>query len=251
MISILLLGYGNVGQHLHRAMQGVTGVTVQQIYNRSFVENIETPQTQKLSDITEADVYIIAVPDDVIGDFSAKLPFRNKLVVHTSGGAHMEVLSNANRRGVFYPLQTFSKNTEVNFSTIPICVEAENKDDLKLLKKLGSNISKNVTEISSEEREQLHVAAVFINNFTNHLYHIAETISAKNKMEFDLLKPLIAETAKKIETLSPSQAQTGPAKRNDTKTIEKHLKLLEGSAYRELYEKLTESIKKSESFDTT
>jgi len=245
MISITIIGYGNVGQHLHNALQNASGVGVQQIYNRSFIKNLNTPQTQNLSDIVEADVCIIAIPDNLIGDFSAKLPFQNKLVVHTSGGANIDALSKNNRRGVFYPLQTFSRNTEVNFSNIPICVEAESNDDVTLLKKLGHSISEKVNKISSEEREHLHVAAVFVNNFTNHLYHIAETITTTHKLDFNLLKPLLTETANKIKNRSPSQVQTGPAMRNDSKTIEKHLKLLEGSDYKELYKQLTNSIKSS------
>ncbi|WP_432411218.1 Rossmann-like and DUF2520 domain-containing protein [Rasiella sp. SM2506] len=245
MITIVLLGYGNVGQHLYNVMEAAKDVDVVQVYNRTKHKTLKTPQTQDLKALVSADVYIIAIPDDAIGEFSESLPFKNRLVVHTSGGAHMDVLSSNNLRGIFYPLQTFSKITKVDFSTIPICVEAENEADLQLLKKLGDCISEKVVEISSSAREKLHVAAVFVNNFTNHLYHIAETITAENKLDFNLLKPLITETARKIETLSPAQAQTGPAKRNDKKTIEKHLKLLENSKYRDLYEHLTESIENS------
>lgn len=243
MVSVIILGFGNVGQHLFRAMQASDNVDVLQIYSRNFKKNLNTQQCQNISDIKKADLYIIAIPDDRIGDFSESFPFKDRLVVHTSGGANMNVLSKNNRRGIFYPLQTFSKNSKVNFNTIPICVEAENETDLSLLKELGHCISEKVVEISSSEREHLHVAAVFVNNFTNHLYHIAETITAKNKLDFNLLKPLIAETAKKIETHSPAEVQTGPAKRNDKKTIEKHLKLLEGSVYQNLYKQLTQSIK--------
>lgn len=242
MISVVLLGFGNVGQHLYKTMQASDTIEVVQVYNRRLVPNIETAQSQNVSALKDADVYIIAIPDDAIGPFSELLPFKDRLVVHTSGGAQMHVLSKNNRRGVFYPLQTFSKNTIVDFSNIPICVEAEKETDLKLLKTLGSYISEKVVTITSAEREHLHVAAVFVNNFTNHLYHIAETITAKNELDFNLLKPLISETAKKIETLSPAKAQTGPAKRNDIKTIEKHLKLLEGSTYKSMYEVLTHSI---------
>jgi predicted short-subunit dehydrogenase-like oxidoreductase (DUF2520 family) len=245
MITVVLLGYGNVGQHLHKAMQASHNVAVLQIYNRSVLENLKIEQCQNVSDIQDADVYIIAIPDDAIGAFAKSLPFKNRLVVHTSGGANIDVLSNSNRRGIFYPLQTFSKTTKVDFSNIPICVEAEHKADLQLLKKLGGYISKTVVEIASAEREKLHLAAVFVNNFTNHLYSIAETITAEHDLDFNLLKPLIAETAKKIETLAPAKAQTGPAKRNDQKTIDKHLKLLKGSECQKLYQELTNSIKKS------
>lgn len=245
MISIVLLGYGNVGQHLYKVLEAAKNVTVVQVYSRTKYKPFKTPQTQDLQKLVEADLYIIAIPDDALETFSKSLPFKDRFVVHTSGGANIKVLSNKNRRGVFYPLQTFSKNTEVDFNSIPICLEAENKTDLGLLKKLGACISEKVVEISSDEREHMHVAAVFVNNFTNHLYHIAETITAENTLDFDLLKPLIAETAKKIKNLSPGEAQTGPAKRKDKKTIEKHLKLLEGNRYQDLYKILTESIENS------
>ncbi|HBY69539.1 MAG TPA: DUF2520 domain-containing protein, partial [Flavobacteriaceae bacterium] len=140
--------------------------------------------------------------------------------------------------------QTFTKNNLVDFSEIPICIEAEEQTDLKLLKKLGESISKNVTEVSSEDRKTLHLAAVFVNNFVNHMYHISEDILKESNLDFKLLKPLIAETANKIKGLSPEQAQTGPAKRNDLKTIENHLHLLKDSPYKEVYKQMTEAIKK-------
>ncbi|RDK85563.1 Rossmann-like and DUF2520 domain-containing protein [Marinirhabdus gelatinilytica] len=245
MTTVVLLGFGNVGQHLYKAFSASEKVKVVQIYNRNFIETLQIPQCQDTSKLVEAHVYIIAVPDQAIGNLSAVLPFNGRFVVHTSGGVRMDVLSENNKRGVFYPLQTFSKDTKVDFSSIPICIEAEQKTDLALLKTIGSAVSEKVVEISSEEREKLHVAAVFVNNFSNHLYQIAETITKKNGLDFDILKPLITETARKVQRLPPAQAQTGPAKRNDKKTIEKHLKLLKDSEYGELYEKLTESIKNS------
>lgn len=205
----------------------------------------DIPFTDDVSKIKEADIYIIGIPDDAISSFSSSLPFQNRLVVHTSGGVSMDALSNKNRRGIFYPLQTFSKQREIDFKNIPICIEAENSKDLELLQSLGEKISENVVEISSEKRAKLHLAAVFVNNFTNHLYHIGSEILKVDDLPFDLLKPLILETASKIENLSPEKAQTGPAKRSDLKTIEKHLHLLGNSRYRKLYELFTEEIKQN------
>jgi predicted short-subunit dehydrogenase-like oxidoreductase (DUF2520 family) len=162
--------------------------------------------------------------------------------VHTSGGAAMEALSKQNRKGVFYPLQTFSKQSEIDFSDVPICVEATDASDLVVLKNVGSSISEKVVEITSEERAKLHLAAVFVNNFVNHCYRIGFDILSENNLSFDLLQPLIKETAHKISLLSPSEAQTGPAKRNDQKTIEKHLHLLQHSDQKELYQHITEAI---------
>src|SRR5690606_11718800 len=190
-----------------------------------------------------ADVYIIGIPDDAIATFSEVLTFQNKLVVHTSGGAAMDVLAPKNRRGVFYPLQSFSKQREVLFDEIPIAIESENPADLKLLQALGESISKNVVVISSEKRAKLHLAAVFVNNFANHLFEIGSEILKEEELPFDLLKPLIAETASKIKTLSPAQAQTGPAKRKDQKTIEKQLHLLQAGPHAKLYKLFTEQLK--------
>jgi len=249
MIRIVFLGFGNIGFHLCNTLYKTNKVAVNQVYNRNFIELPsalkQIPFTTKLSEIKEADIYIIAIPDDAIESFSKSLPFQNKLVVHTSGSMPMHILSNENRKGVFYPLQTFSKNSLVAFKEIPICIEASAASDLKILKELGESLSEKVIEINSEERSKLHLAAVFVNNFTNYLYRISNEILAESKLPFDLLKPLIAETARKIEALSPKDVQTGPAKRNDLKTIEKHLYLLKDSPYKQLYQQLTEAIQSS------
>lgn len=247
MINVVFLGFGNVNSHLFKAFHDKEGVTVKQIFNRNYIKMISPfehiPFTDDISKIMEADVYIIGIPDDAISAFSESLTFQDKLVVHTSGGVSMQALASKNRRGIFYPLQTFSKQREVDFTNIPICLEAENKMDMKLLRQLGGSISENVTEISSEERAKLHMAAVFVNNFTNYLYKVGGDILKDEDLPFDLLKPLILETALKIETLSPEEAQTGPAKRNDVKTIEKHLSLLSNPQHRKFYKLFTESLK--------
>jgi len=246
MIKVVFLGFGNVNSHLLNALNKNTEISVVQVFNRNYIKLISPfehiPFTDDISKIENADVYIIGIPDDAISSFSESLAFQNKLVVHTSGGAAMNLLSAKNRRGIFYPLQTFSKQQSVDFKEIPICIEAENPNDLNLLRKLGATLSENVVEITSEKRAKLHLAAVFVNNFVNHLYEIGSEILKAENLPFDLLKPLIAETAAKIEILSPEEAQTGPAKRNDKKTIEKHLHLLENSPHAKLYELFTEQL---------
>ena len=246
MIKMVLIGTGNVASHLYNAFEDSKDVSIIQIFGRnkealkSFSENTDTCST--FSKLKKADVYIIAISDDAITSFTEKLPFKNNLVVHTSGTVAMNVLSDKNRKGVFYPLQTFTKDRAVDFSTIPICIESENPKDLKLLKKIGEAISKNVVEINSEERKKVHVSAVIVNNFVNHLYFIGSDLLEKNNLSFDLLKPLIFETALKLESHEPKDAQTGPAKRNDKKTIENHLNQLSDSSYKDLYIQLTKSI---------
>ncbi|WP_322790497.1 Rossmann-like and DUF2520 domain-containing protein [Tenacibaculum tangerinum] len=153
----------------------------------------------------------------------------------------MHALQNSGPKGVFYLLQSFSKDKEVNFNEIPFCLEAENKEDLQLLETLAKSIGKNIYHINSEQRKQLHVAAVFVNNFTNHMYKIGADICNEHRVPFEVLQPLIQETAQKIITLSPEAAQTGPAKRNDQKTIQEHLALL-NTEQKEIYKLITKSI---------
>ncbi len=249
MISVTIIGYGNVGSHLVKAINGSAYAKISQIYSRSavLISNgmDEIHCINNLSELTEADCYIIAVPDDYIASISEQLPFKDRLVVHTSGSVGIDVLDAKNRKGVFYPLQTFSKNKAVTFSEIPLCIEAAQTDDLQLLKKLGAAISEKVTEISSKERSKIHVAAVFVNNFVNHLYHVSEEIMGEHDLDFSLLKPLIQETASKIETLSAKDAQTGPAKRNDIQTIARHKEQLSNNTQKEIYSLLTKAIKET------
>ena len=142
----------------------------------------------------------------------------------------------------FYPLQTFSKNKEINFREVPICLEAEKETDFQLLNIVAQSVSEKVFCIDSNQRKSLHVAAVFVCNFVNHLYQIGNEICEENKVPFEILHPLILETANKITALSPKEAQTGPAKRNDTKTINAHLNLLTNETQKEIYKLLTKSI---------
>ncbi|MEO0528914.1 MAG: DUF2520 domain-containing protein, partial [Bacteroidota bacterium] len=205
-----------------------------------FRKNANTSNSFK--NISDADVYIIAVSDTAIESVSQQLTAKKGLIVHTSGSASIMELRANERNGIFYPLQTFSKNRAVNFQNIPICIEAKKKEDLESLRKLARMISDSVYEISSEQRKSIHLAAVFVNNFTNHLYHAASEICVRNKVPFHILEPLIEETALKIKNLSPLEAQTGPARRGDTETIQKHIQQLTNDAYRDIYSLISESI---------
>jgi predicted short-subunit dehydrogenase-like oxidoreductase (DUF2520 family) len=246
MISVSIIGSGNVAQHLISAFEKADGIELVQVYSRNPKANFPDLKsiafTQNLNELKPADLFIIAVSDDAIASVSEQIPFTDKLVVHTSGSVTMENLCNSNRKGVFYPLQTLSRKKEINFKEVPLCLEAETNLDLQLLHKVASAISNNVYEIDSNQRKSLHVAAVFVNNFTNYLFQIGNDICEKNGIPFDILKPLIRETANKINTLSPKEAQTGPAKRGDTSTINKHLDFLTNPNQKELYKLLTKSI---------
>jgi len=246
MLKVVLIGSGNIAQHLIVAFKKATTIELVQVFARDKNKLSHLLDSKKITSdynqLVNADVYIIAVSDNAIAEVSRELPINNQLVVHTSGSVAMEALDDKNRKGVFYPLQTFSKNKEIDFNTIPICIESQHAADLELLKEAAKNISENTYEITSEQRKSLHIAAVFVSNFVNHLYQIGSEICNENKIDFEILKPLILETANKIMTLSPKEAQTGPAKRQDTQTINSHLQFLTDENQKEIYKLLTKSI---------
>lgn len=246
MIRVSIIGSGNVAQHLIQAFSKSTEIELVQVFARkpaavSHLIPIDKI-TSDFSELKPVDLTLIAVTDDAIAEVSEQLPFNNQFVVHTSGSLDMKALNTKNRQGVFYPLQTFSKSKEVDFKTIPICLEAKNEKDFQMLETVAKSVSDSVYEINSEQRKALHIAAVFVSNFVNHLYQIGNDICVGNNLPFDILKPLIQETANKILTLPPSEAQTGPAKRKDTQTINAHLNFLTDGNQKEIYKMLTKSI---------
>lgn len=249
MISVSIIGSGNVAYHLTDAFLKAKNVTVNEVFARN-IDTItylkgKTSITDNLAALKDADVFIIAVSDNAIAEVSSKIDTKNALVVHTSGCISMDSLCDNLKKGVFYPLQSFSRDKKVNFNDIPFCLETSNKKDLALLENLALSIGKKVYHINSLQRQQLHVSAVFVNNFVNHLYKIGYDICKKYKVPFEILHPLIKETAIKIEELVPEDAQTGPAKRKDTKTIQNHLDLL-NEQQQKIYKILTESIQHGE-----
>ena len=250
MIKVSIIGSGNVAQHLIVALQNpiINGAEMEliQVYTRQKSTLSHLLDFNKITDdwktLAEADLFIIAVSDEAISTVSEQIPYKNKLVVHTSGGISLEAIASNNRKGVFYPLQTFTKNNAVDFKIIPICIESQNASDYQLLQNVAQAISDSVFAINSEQRKALHVAAVFVNNFTNHLYKIGNDICIENNVPFEILKPLIQETAEKITQLSPNKAQTGPAIRNDIETINAHLSFLSDENQKNIYNILTQSI---------
>jgi len=231
MISVVILGNGNVATHLYTAFSKAANIDVAQINSR------------KLLTIPSSDVTIIAVSDDAILQVSQKINDRKGLIVHTSGAVAINAIA-GKRKGVFYPLQSFTKNAIISFNEIPFCLETSYKDDFSLLENVAKSIGKKTYQIDSEQRKKLHIAAVFVNNFSNHLYKIANDICDKNDIPFEILYPLIEETTKKVQSISPKNAQTGPAKRNDVQTIKNHLESL-NLQQQKIYELLTKSIQNS------
>ena len=243
MISVVILGSGNVASQLIKAFLKIDTINLKQVYTRNqedintLKDSIDT--TNDISLLKQADITIIAVSDEAISSISSHI--KNSFVVHTSGSVDMKSLNNIGRKGVFYPLQSFSKKKLVDFKNIPICLESETNEDLLKLEELVSLLQSKSYILSSHQRKKIHVAAVFANNFSNHMYTIANEICEKYNIPFDILHPLIEETSNKIKNLTPEKAQTGPAKRNDAETIENHLNLL-SQKQQEIYLKITQSI---------
>lgn len=249
--KISFIGSGNVASALAMEMKD-KGLNIIEVYspNRAHAERFAgltgCAVVDDLKNISAtSDLYLLAVPDDAVKKVCQSLPPCQGIVAHTSGITPIEALSDAENYGVFYPLQTFTQGREVNFDPVPFCIEGSNRQVTQALTELALKLSSNVSIVNSEQRKSLHLAAVFVSNFSNHLYYIAGQLLADQGLSFDLLKPLIGETAAKVNTLPPSSAQTGPARRNDRDTLSEHLKMLEKhSDYKMLYKMISEQIAK-------
>ena len=246
-MKITLIGGGKLGKQLYRVCTAASEIELVQWVVRS-AERGKTPEgislVNEVNELHPADLYLLAVTDQAIPKVAAALP-EEAFVAHTAGGVSLEAL-NQNRAGVFYPLQTFSEGRNIDFSKLPIGLECKQSTDLPLLEKLVQALGARVFHMNSKQREQLHLTAVLVNNFTNHLFAEAATICSQNDLPFELLNPLIQETVNKLEYLSPKAAQTGPAIRHDQKTIEKHLTLIEERSLQEIYKVVTLAIQKKQ-----
>ena len=194
--------------------------------------------------LANADLYIIAVSDGAISEVSKQIREKNCLVVHTSGSVSINELTGNYRKGVLYPLQTFSKSKKLDYSQIPFFIDAEYENDLASLEELALNISERVMSANDEKRKYIHLTAVFACNFVNHLYARAKEISDSQEIPFDYFLPLIDETTQKIHELEPKLVQTGPAVRGDEKILELHEALISDENQLKIYKTLNESIQK-------
>ena len=245
MIRVVLIGAGNVAINLAGAMQKTEKVKLIQYFSRTdrndhyFPDSIS--RAKDLDTLEEADVYLIAVKDEAIEEVASKLSGKNGLVLHTSGSIPLEALGANSRRGVLYPVQTFSKDRKLDWKSIPLALETYSKEDMTLLRELASQLSDHIYEVDSKKRKKLHLAAVFANNFSNHMFALAQEICDENQLDFDLVKPLIEETGNKVMTISPAQAQTGPARRHDLSVLADQSGQLD-SEKEGIYNLLSESI---------
>ena len=248
--TFVFIGAGNLATQLAINLKN-NGHTVLQVFSRTeksaktLAEKINAAYTTLPEEVcSEADIYVVALNDSAFETILPSINFGDKLVVHCSGSLPLSVLKKyAAHSGVFYPLQTFSKNRPVNFQDIPVFVEANSKENEIRLTNLARSISGKVSVLDSEKRKFLHIAAVFACNFVNHFYAVSAEILKSKGVSFDVLKPLVLETALKVQKMEPAKAQTGPAVRFDRNVISSHLRELENfQEYRELYRLISESI---------
>jgi len=248
--GIVILGAGNVATHLSLALKNAN-FKIKCVYSKTIQSakelalKVDAHYTNEINHIpVEADLYIIAVKDDIITSIVDNLNMEYGVVVHTAGSIPISVFENKfSNYGVFYPLQTFSKTRNVDFSSIPICIEANSKQLENILIQLARQLTTTVELIDSEQRKVLHLAAVFACNFSNHMYSAASEILNSSGITFDLLKPLITETVQKAADNDPVNAQTGPAVRNDQEVISRHLEMLKDNPqFQKIYRFVSDSI---------
>lgn len=248
--SVVLIGTGKLAGHLACSFKQA-GINIVQVYGRNNENAKKTARltgadftSDKLSIYKGAELYLLAVSDGAIEEVVSWLPGTKNIVAHTSGLVHMEVLvSKFENCGVLYPLQTFTEGRNLDYKSIPFLIESSNQHTETALIKLAEMVSSQVIKADSQYRSRIHLAAVYACNFTNYLYSVAQEIMEESGLSFDILKPLIIETASKATDLLPDAAQTGPAIRNDRFTIEAHLKLLDQMGkHQDVYALLTKRI---------
>jgi len=248
--KIALAGSGNVAWYLANALK-LHGYQITGIWSRDYsnaltlAESCGSKGCKNISDLREfADLIIIAVADNAIEDVARSIGKFDGVVVHTAGSVSINILKDSFQNyGVFYPLQTFTKGNPVNPGEVPFFLESSSNEVLKVIKQLTLSLTAKVYEADSHQRMLLHVAAVFACNYSNFMYTISNELIKTSGLPQEVLNPLIIETAKKATSGDPLNMQTGPARRNDTSTIEKHLEALASlPEYAELYQLLAKLI---------
>ena len=248
-MEIIIIGTGNTATVLGRKLKAA-GHTILQVYGRNaaaaseLAYELDSESTNYWSVVNrDADIYILAVSDIAIEEMVKELRLPEKTIVHTAASVSKDILKGSTSHfGVFYPLQSLKKENR-HTPEIPIIIDASDETTLHVLENLANTISTTVAEADDAQRLKLHLAAVFCNNFVNHIYALMEDYCHKENLDFNLLIPLIKETTLRLTTISPSSVQTGPATRADKATIDKHLALLASHQHlKQLYEMMTKSI---------
>ncbi len=248
--KITLIGSGNVAHNLGKAFV-LNGFEVVEVYSRTkanaiaLADKLDAKYTNNLSEINEeSGLYVIATTDNSIEEIAKQLKLKSHFIVHTSGSVSIDVFENKfSHFGSFYPLQTFTKSHQADFKEIPICLEGNNEKNLELLKGLASKLSTKTVELTSAQRQKLHLSAVFVSNFANYMQVIGEELCEEQQVDFDLLRPLIKEVFEKNQKGKAIDNQTGPALRGDSFTMNKHLGLLKDKKeLHQLYKLLSDMI---------
>lgn len=242
--KVSIVGFGNVSSHLIEAFDNigikVTHVFIRDLNNKSAF-NIEF--VSNYANLPKGQLTIVCVPDNEISLVVQQIDIKTP-IAYTSGSVNLSDLDARQEIGVFYPLQTFTKGVPVDLSNVPFFIESESQSFGNKLFNLAKELSSNVKFANSEQRAKLHLSAVWVNNFTNHINFIAKDYLDSQELDFDDLIPLLQETIKKIERISPFASQTGPARRGDSKTIEQHLKMLPDDK-KKIYKEISDSIIKT------
>lgn len=251
-MKIIFIGSGNLATNLAMAFKQL-GHDILQVYSRTIESanalaiKLDTAATNDIKEIrNDADLYVFSVTDTALPTLIPQISQgkEDKVFIHTAGSMPLDVFKNqVQNYGVLYPMQTFSKTREVNFRTIPCFIEANNDKAQSVLFSLANELSDKVYLLTSDERKYLHLAAVFACNFANHCYALSADILNRHNIPFEVMLPLIDETALKVHALSPIEAQTGPAVRYDENVMQKHLDLLlENPLVKEIYERMSLDI---------
>ena len=250
-MRIVLIGAGRLAVNLGRALLR-KGHEVTYVLGRSkettsaLAAMLQCPCSTNMADMPiDADMYMVCVNDEALPAVVASMPPLSALVVHTAGSLSMQVFegTSLSRYGIFYPMQTFSKEVAADFSDIPCFIEASDKSDLNLLESFSRTLTHRVFRLSSEKRRYLHLAAVFACNFSNYCYAVAGQLLAENGLPFDVMLPLIDQTARKVHSIAPLEAQTGPAARGDKAVMEAQAALLDNHpALKEIYRLMSNGI---------
>ncbi len=251
-MSISVIGSGNVAWHLTKRLFAC-GYLIDCVFSRNpdnaraLAEQVKSKAVDTIAMLPLSDLYIISVKDDAYQEVIASFPKTTAICVHTSGSSEMKILENlSDNYGVVYPFQSFSKNKIVDFENVPVCIEASNPQVESLLITLANELSPITCLLNTEQRMHLHLAGVFASNFSNGMYVIAQQILQKENIDFKIALPLINETAEKVNSLFPIDAQTGPAIRNDINIMNKHIRMMEDEDWKELYRLISKIIQKQQ-----
>ena len=253
-MKIALIGAGNVatclGPRLKEAGHEITAVYSRTVDSaRALADRLGATYTTDLNAVPASDAAIVMLKDDALKELAPAIAdsLKDSLLLHTAGSVSMDIwyTAGAMKYGVLYPMQSFSKTSVIDWSQVPLFIEGSSDQTLDSIRELALTVSPDVTVLSSEGRRKLHLAAVFTCNFSNHMYAIAQKLLADEGVPFRVMLPLVRETARKVETISPQDAQTGPAIRGDRKVIDEHLELLKAyPEYAELYRLISIDINK-------